>query len=257
METYLIQKFIPYLERIINDVATNNLNFVYNLNYDDIIANFKMAKRRDKDVLFNASLYLEEKGISVKVFNAETNRMNKSYLHWFEKGDIVYFQLNKYYKKEISQGTTKSNKSTSINISYIIPITNELKSKTISYQEQVFYSVAKELFPDCLISSNISLSQVVDLKGIKSDLTVEEIDYYFTSSLDCVIFDLKNKCKPMYLFELDSSYHDRKYQIKNDSKKNRILSLAGLGLYRLRKTEGNFSKDDFYKIFQDIKQQNI
>lgn len=133
----------------------------------------------------------------------------------------------------------------------------ESEAKTIrlfkSRQEENFYSALKESFPQYLIYPNVAVSCVIDLNRIRKDLTAAEIDYYFKSILDFVLFDPLNNYEPIYFFELDSKFHDSDSARRNDGMKNAICRAAGVKLVRLRSSLISETEvDNFKKLVIDL-----
>jgi len=57
---------------------------------------------------------------------------------------------------------------------------------------------------------------------------------------------------PKFFFELDSSYHDTPAQKEKDALKNRIFSVAGLKLYRIRRVAVEKTRADFSRLIREI-----
>ena len=103
-----------------------------------------------------------------------------------------------------------------------------------SPQEATFFRAAREVFPTYTPYPNVALSSVIDYAAIEPDLSSDERSYFFRGVIDCVLVDPHEGYRPVYWFELDSAHHDEPEQKRKDEMKNRIVSLAGHTLYRIR-----------------------
>jgi hypothetical protein len=133
------------------------------------------------------------------------------------------------------------------NENYTIPL---FKSK----REKYFFDAIREKFPSYLHYPNVALSCSIEFSKISKKLSQEEKEYFFKGIVDCVVYDVQNdNFIPKYFFELDSIYHDDKKQKNKDEMKNKIMSLAGIKLYRIRPYENcKVGKDDYIKLISDI-----
>ena len=135
------------------------------------------------------------------------------------------------------------------NLNVKIGETGELDfSKSIfnSTQEQELYLASRRILNDEILLPNIALSTIINPKIMK--LLEERVKSFFLkSTLDLCIVDSQT-FKPKFFIELDSSWHDKPNQIKNDRMKDEIFEKAGLTLHRLRKKE-NKSMDEIFELF--------
>jgi hypothetical protein len=120
-----------------------------------------------------------------------------------------------------------------------------------STQEYHFYKAVREVFQMFLLIPNVSLNAIIDFDKIKSRLTKEEKDYFFTALLDCAIIDTEKKYKPIKFFELDSSFHDKEEQLKKDKMKDKIFAAAGQKLLRIRRKTFKENEKDFIKLIRE------
>ncbi|HAC63631.1 MAG TPA: hypothetical protein DCF68_08865 [Cyanothece sp. UBA12306] len=121
-----------------------------------------------------------------------------------------------------------------------------------SHQEFEFFMAVREVFQMFLVYPNVALSCVIDFEKIKPHLSKEQKNFFFKGIIDCIVFDQSNNYQPVKIFELDSSYHDRPEQQQRDSYKDKILSLAGQKLYRIRKTSNHQGRKEFIQLIREI-----
>lgn len=103
-----------------------------------------------------------------------------------------------------------------------------------SQQEVDFFMAVREVFATYFVYPNVALSCLVDYEAVREALTPAERRYFFRALVDCVVFDQHDGYRPRYFFELDSVLHDTEERREKDRAKERILSLAGCTLHRLR-----------------------
>lgn len=123
-----------------------------------------------------------------------------------------------------------------------------------SQQEYDFYLAVVQRFPNHAVYPNVALSCLVDLKQIEHQLMPEEKRFFYSGIVDCVVFDIVKMYKPIRFFELDSIYHDSPEQAAKDKYKDRILSLAGQKLYRIRKVSKQVNQAEFFKLVHEVLQ---
>jgi len=100
--------------------------------------------------------------------------------------------------------------------------------------ERAFYRAAREVYPTYLPVPNVALNTLVDADVLKPKLSGPERSLLYTGLVDCVLFNPEDGLQPVACFELDSSHHDAPDRQESDAHKNRILSIAGYRLYRIR-----------------------
>jgi hypothetical protein len=133
-----------------------------------------------------------------------------------------------------------------------IAIVNYTTSLFKSRQEIDFFMGVREVFQMFVVYPNVALSCVIDFDKIKENLSIDEKNFFFRGILDCVVFDQHNSYKPIKFFELDSFYHDSSKQRQKDDFKDKILSLAGQKLYRVRKTSHRQERVEFMKLIKEL-----
>jgi hypothetical protein len=109
------------------------------------------------------------------------------------------------------------------------------KTKAVfdSAPEKYAYNVIRNEYPNLLVIPNAAFLAFIDLEQIKPELTTQEVDYLFKGRLDILIVETGD-FMPLLALEFDSSWHDDPRVQKNDAKKERILSAAGVPLERFR-----------------------
>lgn len=103
-----------------------------------------------------------------------------------------------------------------------------------SNEEQKMFLAFKRIFDTYQLYPNVALSNLIDFEKIKDGLIKKEQEYFFKSSVDLVVFEPFRQYQPIYFFELDSIWHDTEYAIENDQIKDKIFTIAGLKLIRIR-----------------------
>jgi len=120
-----------------------------------------------------------------------------------------------------------------------------------SQQEYSFYRSTIEVFPNFLVIPNVALSAVIDFNQVKEHLSSKERNYFFMALIDCAVIDTEDNFKPIRFIELDSIYHDTETQIKKDEMKDKILSIAGQKLLRIRRAANTDSQTNFAKLIRE------
>lgn len=123
-----------------------------------------------------------------------------------------------------------------------------------SKQEYEFFYAIRENYPNYYTYPNVAVSCIIDFDKIKNKLSNTEKDYFFKAIVDSVVYEQSDdNFIPKFYFELDSIYHDEKKQIAKDSIKDKIFSLAGQELIRIRaKTSTNLVRSDFKKMINEL-----
>ena len=121
-----------------------------------------------------------------------------------------------------------------------------------SQQEVAFFKAAREVFATYLVYPNVALSTVFDFAAMRDELSSSERQYFFRGVIDCVIFDQHNEYRPLYFFELDSPLHDDEATRDRDLHKDRIVSVAGKKLFRLRASGGRMTRDELVSVLREV-----
>lgn len=110
----------------------------------------------------------------------------------------------------------------------------------------------REAFATYLVYPNVSLSVLIDCVSIREQLAPDERDFFFRGQIDCVVFDQHDGYRPKAFFELDSTWHDTDMQHRNDTRKDRILALAGQRLCRIRRRGMEAGRVEFVSLLKEI-----
>ena len=122
-----------------------------------------------------------------------------------------------------------------------------------SPQETEFYFALKRVFDSYLVYPNIAISSIIDYESIKGKLDSAEKDFFFKTSIDFAVFEPFNGYFPIHFFEIDSGYHDNIEQKNKDSIKDKIFSISGQKLYRIRKINKKIDEIEFEKLVIEIR----
>jgi hypothetical protein len=91
---------------------------------------------------------------------------------------------------------------------------------------------------------------------ISEQLTQRERDYFYKSVIDFVVFDQYRGYEPIYFLELDSVWHDLDKVEEKDKLKDRIFSIAGAKLIRIRhKANKEIDEETYLELIEDIRRQ--
>jgi len=93
------------------------------------------------------------------------------------------------------------------------------------YEERMLEFLKTCLGNGYMINPQVSLSQICELK---SNLSLELKNFYFTSNVDALITD--SSYQPRLVVEFQSHYHDSESARKRDSKKACLLAAAQIPL---------------------------
>lgn len=135
-----------------------------------------------------------------------------------------------------------------------------------SKQEKIFYSAARNVFPNCFVCPNVAISCIIDIKKIKeiAKLSKKEEGFFYKGIVDCVIYEIAYdendnyvNFKPRYFIELDSELHEDPERKANDKLKDSIFGKAGLSIMRIRPTNSkkNPSLAEFEKMLIEQQQR--
>ena len=125
-----------------------------------------------------------------------------------------------------------------------------------SNEEQKLYLALRQIFDTFLIYPNVAISNVINFEAISGQLNQKERDYFYKSVVDFAVFDQFRGYEPIYFLELDSVWHDLDKVEEKDKMKDKIFSIAGLKLIRIRhKTNRPIDGDTFLELVQEIRKQ--
>ena len=128
-----------------------------------------------------------------------------------------------------------------------------------SKQEYEFFYAIREYYPNYFTYPNVAVSCIIDYKKIKNNLTAKEKDYFFKAIIDNVVYVQtdKNFISNFY-FELDSIYHDGEKEIEKDKMKDKIFSLSGQKLRRIRAiNNNNLLRKDFKRLINEVLNKEV
>ena len=139
------------------------------------------------------------------------------------------------------------------------PIPINRKSSTPlfkSNEEQKLYLALRRIFDTYLVYPNVAMSNIINFEAISERLNPKERDYFYKSVVDFVVFDQFGGYEPIYFLELDSVWHDLEKVEEKDNMKDKIFSVSGLKLIRIRH-KANRPIDDnvFFELVEDIRKQ--
>lgn len=121
-----------------------------------------------------------------------------------------------------------------------------------SHQEAEFFLAAREVFATYLVYPNVALSTVFSFEALRGSLTGDERQFFFRGVIDCVVFDQQNHFRPLYFFEMDSPLHDDAERRDRDDLKDRIVSLGGKRLYRIRTRKASVTRSELSRLLRDV-----
>jgi len=125
-----------------------------------------------------------------------------------------------------------------------------------SYEEQKLYLALRQVFDTFLIYPNVAISNVINFEVISEQLTQRERDYFYKSVIDFVVFDQYRGYEPIYFLELDSVWHDLDKVEEKDKLKDRIFSIAGAKLIRIRhKANKEIDEETYLELIEGIRRQ--
>lgn len=150
------------------------------------------------------------------------------------------------------------NREEEIKLSHNPIPTNQVAKKSLfqSQEETKLFLALKRIFSTYQIYPNVPTNCLIDLKQIEPQLTKKEISFFHTSVIDFVVFEPFDNYRPIYFIELDSVWHNIHKNKENDQTKDKIFSLAGLRLIRIRHLRDELiSQDTFLELVREIRIQ--
>lgn len=129
------------------------------------------------------------------------------------------------------------------------------KSLFNSIQEVEFYLALKRVFDSYQVYPNVGLSSILDFDSLKDSLTTKERTFFFQTSVDFVVLEPFRNYYPIYFFEIDSIWHDTSKQIEKDKMKDKIFSVSGQKLIRIRKVDNSIDEQEFEKLLHEIREE--
>jgi|GEM_PF-1216509 len=213
------------------------------------------------DLMKKINLKTEQKeAIVVAYISAKKEDLN--YVYNYAKD----YPNNKICKEIIKEFEKKSPKLTQHSQSNLVKVleNNDInerndfrKSLFKSPQETEFYFALKRVFDTYLVYPNIAISSILDFESIKDELDSLEKKFFFETSIDFAVFEPFKNYIPIHFFEIDSEYHDSVEQKTKDSIKDKIFSISGQKLYRIRKINKKIDEIEFEKLVIEIRDKIV
>lgn len=219
------QKKIVILSTVVNDLKTNDDDFITNFVTNNQLLNVAISRAIKK-------LYLV---VSDKVYKSTNNTIAQfiDYIKYYcndsdKAGKVTSIFDSLYYKQNEALLKTPFNK-------YVD-----------SYAEKLMLNELNKILKDYPEYKVLLHYRLSDLLKIYDGFTAEEIKYlkHFKTHVDFVIFD-KISHKPILCIEVDGTrFHDyNKAQIRHDEIKNRALKANDINILRLKTNQsGELSK---------------
>ncbi len=230
----------------------------YPIDRIDITENLETLWTLDKGDFYKLSLYdLQFVTCQIVKRKWETNLGEAyNYANLYPSETICKIVIETYEKE--------SPKNIEHSQSDIISVTERKEFANVDYtinlfksgQEKQFYDALKNTFPTFQIYPNVAISCLLNWILLKSSLIEEESKYFFSGIIDVVIFDQVEGFKPIYFFELDSSFHDDTESQRKDKIKDSIFAHAGVKITRIRKKDPNVNVEEFIKLIRELIKNN-
>jgi len=139
------------------------------------------------------------------------------------------------------------------------PILENIDARTSlfkSEEERKLFLAMRQIFDTYFVYPNVAMSNVINIDMISNKLTQQEKTYFYKSVIDFVVFDQLKGYQPIYFIELDSVWHDLYKVEENDKMKDRIFSIAGLKLIRIRhRLDRPIEEDIFIELINEVRNQ--
>lgn len=240
------------LETVLNVVTTKSIELETESEFVNNIEQF---------LLLHSSKCIELKAeqieaIKIAIVNAKRENISYAYNYAKEYPENVICkeiitEFNKLLPKKTNHSqidlvTVIENKSIEENNDF-------RKSLFNSNQEVEFYLALKRVFDTYQVYPNVALSSVINFESIKNKLNNSEREFFLKTSIDFVVFEPFRNYFPIYFFEVDSSWHDSETQIRKDNIKDKIFSISGQKLYRIRKINNSINEMEFEKLLTEIR----
>lgn len=211
--------------------------------------------------LLHASKYIvlkpeQEEAVFIAIANAKSDNISLAYNYakHYPENIVAKIIIEKYQMEfPIEINNSLANRIlTTVNF-LEKNVIDARKSMFNSYQETEFFLALKKVFDTYQIYPNVALSTIIEYDSIKENLSSKEKDFFFKTTVDFAVFEPFNNYFPIYFFELDSPYHDKPDQILKDKMKDKIFSISGQKLYRIRKREISITELEFESIIIEIR----
>lgn len=198
----------------------------------------------------------QNEAINIAIANAKKNNISVAYKYAKNyPNNRITSEIIKKYKQEFPT-EIESKISNKIKATYNPINETEIdgrKSMFNSNQEVEFFIALKRVFDTFQIYPNVALSTIIDIDRIKDRLSKKEISFFYQTTIDFVVFEPFNNYEPVYFFEVDSPYHDMPEQIIKDKIKDKIFTLSGQKLFRIRKLDNSVTNIEFKQVLLEIR----
>lgn len=121
-----------------------------------------------------------------------------------------------------------------------------------SAAEQTFFAAVVRVFETDLVCPNVALHAALSWERLQGRLTGAERKVFFSALVDVVVFDSRRGFAPKVFFELDSGVHDDHHRAEKDAVKDRIITVAGYPLLRIRPDRDERSPEAFERLLRSI-----
>lgn len=211
--------------------------------------------------LLHVSKYIElnpeqEETVFIAIANAKRDNISFAYNYakGFPENELAKVIIKEYQTKFPIEINNSLNERVLTTENLVEENANDLrKSMFNSYQETEFFLALKRVFDTYQVYPNVALSTILDYDSIKNNLNYKENDFFLKTTIDFVVFEPFDNYFPIYFFELDSPHHDKINQKEKDRMKDKIFSLSGQKLYRIRKRDISISVAEFESIIIEIR----
>lgn len=244
--SYAAQTSITEILRVSNEKENPTNDFIFNLERLNLIHIGKFFQMNEE----------QHKQLIKTLIRFSKQDLKKTYQYAKQYPDEIEFSsiIEAYEKKQAKE--IDHNQSGYIKLSH----NNEIADMDCrislfkSKEEQKMFLAFKRIFDTYQIYPNVALSNLIDYNKIKRKLLQEERRYFFQASIDLVVFEPFKQYEPIYFFELDSIWHDEENAVKNDKMKDKIFSISGLKLFRIRdKQNYKIGEEEFEELVKEIR----
>lgn len=121
------------------------------------------------------------------------------------------------------------------------------KNLCASRQESEFLQAVRQFLPNLQAYPNVPLRNFIDIDKLEERLPVRVRNYAWSAQVDVLLCTCDED--PVAGIELDSVHHDTEDARERDELKNKLFTLAGLPLLRIRpQDEKAVRSEDFYDL---------
>lgn len=121
------------------------------------------------------------------------------------------------------------------------------KNLCASRQESEFLQAVRQFLPNLQAYPNVPLRNFIDIEKLEERLPVRVRNYAWSAQVDVLLCTREED--PVAGIELDSIHHDAEEARERDELKNKLFSVAGLPLVRIRpQDEKAVRAEDFYDL---------